>query len=94
MPQASKVQNMKPDDIYTDASHWVAVLQTVETVNGEDFVKICNPYENREEWIRYDDYQSPWQLYSKYNRSGERMGPNYRAVIATPPEELQWLPNP
>lgn len=85
---------LEPGDIGSDAAHWPSVLQTIKTHNGEEIVRVYNPYENREEWIRYDDYQSSWQLYSKYNRSGKRMGPNYRAVIATPPEELQWLPNP
>jgi len=85
---------MKLGDIYSDTSHWVAVIQIVETRTGEEVVRIYSPFQNREEWIRYDDYQSSWQLYSKYNGSGERMGPNYRAVIATSPEEMQWLPNP
>jgi len=85
---------LEPGDVQTDASHWVAVLQTVETRSGDEFVRIYNPYRNREEWLSYDDLKSSWQLYAKYNRWDVRMGPNYRAVIATPPEDLQWLPTP
>lgn len=31
---------LEPTDVDADASHWVAVLQTVETASGEDFVRI------------------------------------------------------
>jgi hypothetical protein len=85
---------LEPGDIHADASHWVAVLQTVETRTGEEFVRIYNPFQNREEWISYEDLSDSWQLYAKSNRADEPMGPNYRAVIASPSEELAWLPNP
>jgi hypothetical protein len=85
---------LEPGDIHADASHWVAVLQKIETNNGVEFVYINNPYQNREEWLSYEDFKSSWQLYGKSNRGDERMESNYRAVIATPPEEIMWLPNP
>jgi hypothetical protein len=85
---------LEPGDIHADASHWIAVLQTVETRTGEEFIRIYNPFQNREEWISYDDLSDAWELYAKSNRADEPMGPNYRAVIASPPEELAWLPNP
>jgi len=89
-----KFINIKPGDIYADASHWVPVLQTVETRTGEEVIRIYNPFQNREEWISYEDLSNSWQLYPKHNRADEPMGPNFRAVIASPLEEMQWLPNP
>jgi hypothetical protein len=85
---------LEPSDINADAAHWVSVLQTIKAKSGDEFVRIYNPYFNREEWLSYEDFTSSWQLYSKFDRSGERMGPNYRAVIASPPEEMEWLPSP
>lgn len=63
--------------------HWVSVLQVVESQDGEAYARIYNPYQNREEWYSFDHLAASWAP-----------GPNYRAVVATPPMELAWLPKP
>jgi hypothetical protein len=74
---------IEPVDGRNDANHWIAILQVVETQDGDAFAKVYNPYQSREEWYPFDQLVDSWHP-----------GPNYRAVIATPPEELAWLPNP
>jgi len=65
------------------APQWVSILQTVETTGGETAVRIFKTYQNREEWYSFDQIQQSWTP-----------GPNYRAVVATPPSDLAWLPGP
>jgi len=74
---------VEPVDGHTDATHWVSILQVMETQDGDAVVRIYNPYQNREEWYSFDTLVDAWTP-----------GPNYRAVVATPPEEMAWLPNP
>jgi len=74
---------IEPVNNHTDSTHWVSILQVVQTRDGKSVVRIYNPYENREEWYPFYQLVESWTP-----------GPNYRAVVATPPEELRWLPNP
>lgn len=74
---------IEPVDGRSDTTHWVTILQVMNTREGDSVVRIFNPYQNREEWLPFNKLVGSWTP-----------GPNYRAVIATPPEELQWLPNP
>ena len=74
---------VEPVDGRNDATHWVSVLQVVTGRDGEVSVRVFNPYENREEWYAFDHLVESWTP-----------GPNYRAVVATPPPDLAWLPTP
>jgi hypothetical protein len=74
---------IEPVDGQTDAAHWVSILQVMETQDGDGVVRVYNPYQNREEWYSFDTLVDAWTP-----------GPNYRAVVATPPEDMAWLPSP
>lgn len=76
-------QRIDAADGTDDATHWVSVLQIVETRTGESVARIYNPFQNREEWYSFDTLVDAWTP-----------GPNYRAVIATPPQSLAWFPTP
>jgi len=81
---------IEPVNNRNDASHWVSILQVIETREGDTVVRIFNPYQNREEWYPFDHIVDSWELQGNQTEPG----PNYRAVVGTPPEELSWLPNP
>ena len=74
---------VEPVDGRNDATHWVSILQVVTGSDGEASVRIFNPYENREEWYSFDHLVESWTP-----------GPNYRAVVATPPADQAWLASP
>jgi hypothetical protein len=74
---------VEPVDGRNDATHWVSILQVVTGSDGAASVRIFNPYENREEWYSFDHLVESWTP-----------GPNYRAVVATPPADQAWLASP
>jgi hypothetical protein len=41
-------------------AHWVSVLQVLHTRDGEDLVRIYNPFQNREEYYRWDHFHACW----------------------------------
>ncbi|HEU5217353.1 MAG TPA: hypothetical protein VFU23_01770 [Gemmatimonadales bacterium] len=67
-------QDSSPNDI----SHWVRVMDvTTSPVTGESYVRVYNPFMNREEVYAWDDFQAAWS---------ETSGGNpYSYVAATPP---------
>jgi hypothetical protein len=74
---------IEPLDHTADAGHWSPILQTVTTRDDQQLVRIYNPYQDREEWYTFDHLVESWTPSA-----------NYLAVVATPPEDLRWLPNP
>jgi hypothetical protein len=49
-------------------AHWVSVLQVLHTRDGEDIVRIYNPFQNREEYYRWDHFYACWTQ-TPYNSS-------------------------
>lgn len=45
----------------TNAAHWVLLLQLVSSKDGSTYIRIYNPYQNREEWMLWDDLFMAWQ---------------------------------
>ena len=41
-------------------AHWVSVLQVLHTRDGEDIVRIYNPFQNREEYYRWNHFYDCW----------------------------------
>jgi len=74
---------IEPVDKTADAGHWSPILQVMTTRDDEQLVRLYNPYQDREEWYTFDHLVKSWTPSA-----------NYMAVIATPAEELRWLPNP
>ncbi len=66
-----------------DAPHWAPILQVMTTHDGQEVVRLYNPYQDREEWYPFDHLVQSWTPSA-----------NYVAVVAAPPEELRWLPSP
>lgn len=64
-------------------THWVNVVDVAEGVNGETYVRVFNPYQNREEVYSWDDFKTAWQS------PGDQTGFTY--VAAKPPD---WTPPP
>jgi hypothetical protein len=74
---------IEPVDRTADAGHWSPILQVMTTRDNQQLVRLYNPYQDREEWYTFDHLVESWTPSA-----------NYMAVVATPPEELRWLPNP
>jgi len=74
---------IEPVDKTADAGHWSPIIQVMTTRDDSQLVRLYNPYQDREEWYTFDYLVKSWTPSA-----------NYMAVVATPPEELQWLPNP
>ena len=41
-------------------AHWVSVLQVLHTQNGEDIVRVYNPFHNREEYYEWEYFHNCW----------------------------------
>jgi hypothetical protein len=74
---------IEPLDRTADAGHWSPILQVMTTRDDQQLVRLYNPYQDREEWYTFEHLVKSWTPSA-----------NYMAVVATPPEELRWLPNP
>jgi len=43
-----------------DITHWVSVLAVSENAQGETYVRVYNPYQNREEVYSWEEFKSAW----------------------------------
>ena len=41
-------------------AHWVSVLQVLHTWDGEDIVRVYNPFQNREEYYDWEHFHDCW----------------------------------
>jgi len=60
-----------------DITHWVSVVDVTENAQGQTYVRVYNPYQNREEVYSWADFKSAWQSPSE---SG------FTYVAAMPPD--------
>jgi hypothetical protein len=74
---------IEPVNRINDTGHWTPILQLMTTRDGEQLARLYNPFQDCEEWYPFDHLVQSWTPSA-----------NYVAVVATPPEELRWLPNP
>jgi hypothetical protein len=61
-----------------DITHWVNVLSVTEAPNGQTYVRVYNPYQNREEVYSWSEFQTAWS-----SPSASETG--YTYVAAMPP---------
>ncbi|TQF10175.1 hypothetical protein FJV41_40780 [Myxococcus llanfairpwllgwyngyllgogerychwyrndrobwllllantysiliogogogochensis] len=60
-----------------DITHWVSVVDITENAQGQTYVRVYNPYQNREEVYSWADFKAAWQSPSE---SG------FTYVAAMPPD--------
>ena len=51
---------LDPDGEREKAAHWVSVLQVLHTQDGEDIVRVYNPFYNREEYYNWQYFHDSW----------------------------------
>jgi hypothetical protein len=73
---------LAPADVSDDAPHWVSVVQVLQTRDGENVVRVFNPFQDREEWYTWTDFRHAWEVPGSAN---------YRAVYATPPDSIAFV---
>ncbi|MFY2558030.1 hypothetical protein ACN469_10400 [Corallococcus terminator] len=44
-----------------DITHWVSVVDITKNAQGQTYVRVYNPYQNREEVYSWADFKSAWQ---------------------------------
>ncbi|HYH98257.1 hypothetical protein [Hyalangium sp.] len=66
-------------DSADDITHWVSVLAVSENAQGETYVRVYNPYQNREEVYSWEEFQNAWNTPSPSEQG-------YTYVAARPPE--------
>lgn len=54
-------QEYAPNSNYRYAPHWVAVLQLISSKDGFSYVRIYNPFQNREEFYTWNDFYAAYQ---------------------------------
>ena len=47
-------------DQYRSSAHWVLAEQIIPSHNGDFYVRVYNPYQNREEIYRWEDFYTAW----------------------------------
>ena len=45
---------------FVQTSHYVVILQLVESFDGNLYVRVYNPFHNREEWYFWNDFYKGW----------------------------------
>jgi uncharacterized protein YukE len=73
---------LTPTHVLDDAPHWVSIVQVLQTREGDDVIRVYNPFQDREEWYGWEDFRHAWEV------PGEA---NYRAVYAAPPHVVAFL---
>lgn len=53
---------------YHNVAHWVAILETIRSQDGFDYVRIYNPYQNREEIYLWNDFYMAWRNVNRYGQ--------------------------
>jgi hypothetical protein len=76
----NELGHVEASDGVADAGHFVVILQTITTAEGEELVRIYNPYQHKEEWISHEALVDAWA-------PGGPDNPNYRAVAVSTQEQ-------
>jgi len=58
----------------SDAGHFISIIETLETRDGNRLYRIYDPYQNQEAWVSEDTLLDAWA-------PGGPGNPNYRAVV-------------
>jgi hypothetical protein len=67
-----------------EAAHWVKIQDVIEMPNGETYVRVYNPIQNREELYSWETFKQAWAQ-TKGNNC------RYGYVVAEPPPECAGL---